>query len=282
MESASDKPIAIDLDAVLRQRMPGVMRFVPRILVRRLEKLICQDDLNYLLSHNHGRRDAKFCEGVMSDLDVKVDVRGPLPDPAHKNVILVCNHPLGALDGIAIIDTLTKIYNSPVHFIVNDLLMAVEPLSGVFVPVNKNGRQSRSATGGVDAAMAGDRPVVIFPAGLCSRRNADGVVCDREWKKTFVVKARKYNRDIIPMHFDGRNSDSFYRFASRRERLGIKFNLEMVLLPREVFRARGSRFTLTFGSPIPCNTLNGVPAEVAQRIKQTVYSLTSPNESTNN
>ncbi len=275
MERAVDKPIAIDLAAVLRERLPGVMRFVPRMIVRRLEKLICQDDLNYLLSHNHGRRDADFCEGVMSDLDVKVDVRGSLPDPAHKKVILVCNHPLGALDGIAIIDTLTKIYNSPVHFIVNDLLMAVEPLSGVFVPVNKNGRQSRSATDGVDAAMAGDRPVVIFPAGLCSRRDTDGVVRDREWKKTFVVKARKYGRDIVPMHFLGQNSDSFYRFAARRERLGIKFNIEMVLLPREVFRARGSRFTLTFGDPISCDKLDGAPADVAQRIKKTVYSLTS-------
>ena len=273
MENTEDKAINIDIDAVLRQRAPGIRRLMPRILVRSLEKLICQDGLNYLLHHNHGRRDADFCAGILSDLNVEVDVAGHIPETSRKRVLLVCNHPLGALDGIAIIHVLTGIYGCKIRFIVNALLMAVEPLRGVFVPINKHGRQSRGATNAIDEAMAGNEPVVIFPAGLCSRQGPAGEICDLEWKKMFVTKAIRYNRDVIPMHFDGRNSRFFYKFAKWRKRLGLKFNLEMILLPREIFRNRNKRFTLTFGKPIPFGSLTESPAKMAAMIKQTVYNL---------
>ena len=273
MENIADTPIRIDLDAVLRQRAPGVRKYMPRFVVRSLERLIHQDGLNYLLEHNHGRRDADFCAGVLSDLDVSVDICGPLPDPTHRKVILVSNHPLGALDGISLIDVLSRHYSGNIYFIVNDLLMAVEPLSGVFVPINKHGRQSRDAKMAVDMAMESDCPVVIFPAGLCSRKGKDGKVCDLEWKKMFVAKARQYGRDIVPLHFNGRNSEFFYNFARWRKRLGIKFNLEMVLLPREIFRSRGKRLGVCFGTPISHKSLSADIKAESERIKKTVYSL---------
>ncbi len=279
MDRVEDKPVKIDVDSVLRQRAQGVRRFMPRVFVKWIEKIICQDDLNYLLAHNHGKRDAEFCEGVLADLNVSLELRGCLPPKEDKRVILVSNHPLGALDGIALIDVLTRHYNCHINFIVNDLLMAVEPLSGVFVPVNKHGRQSRTAKNAVDEAMDRNEPVVIFPAGLCSRRGPGGVIRDLEWKKMFVAKARKYGRDIIPVHFDGRNSSFFYKFAQWRKRLGFKFNIEMVLLPREIFRCRGRHFVISFGKPIPVTSLTGNMAEEAAAIRETVYSLAADSHS---
>ncbi len=272
-----DDIIKIDLDGVLRARMPRYYRFIPGWLVRRLERLIRQDELNGLLSSNAGKRDAEFCSGILSDLEVSYDVRGMenLPLSADGRLTFVCNHPLGALDGIVMIDFVSRHFGSGVKFIVNDLLMAIEPLRGTFVPINKHGAQHRGTVCDVDAAFSSDAPVIVFPAGLCSRKNEAGEVKDLTWNKMFVNKCIDYRRRVVPVFFDGHNSNFFYNFAKLRVAAGLKFNMEMVLLPREVFLNRGNKFTLHIGTPIEWNTLRGGKEALAQAasIKDAVYAL---------
>lgn len=272
---SSDRPIRIDVGGVLASRLGGKARFVPRFLIRWLEKLICQDQLNQLLESNYPLRGAEFCDGVLCDLNVTIDIRNENLLPKNPRCIIVSNHPLGGLDGMSMISWLSRHYNRPVRFVVNDLLMAVEPLTDCFVPVNKHGRQSRSSLGSLEEALAGDGPVVIYPAGLCSRLGDDGVVADLAWNKMFVTKAIESRRDIVPVHFDGHNSPSFYRWARIRQRLGIKFNFEMLLLPREVFRSRGKTFTITCGTPVPWQSLEGgaKAASTAAQLRRQVYAL---------
>lgn len=271
----ANQPIRIDVAAVVRSKLGNRARFVPRFLTKGLARLICQDGLNELLEKNFPRRGADFCEGVLDSLSVKLDVRGEEHLPREKRIIIVSNHPLGGLDGMSMIAWLSKHYCSNVHFVVNDLLMAVEPLTECFVPVNKTGRQNKGHAGALDAALAGDDPVVIYPAGLCSRLGYDGEIADLQWQKMFVNKAIDSRRDIVPVFFDGRNSRSFYRAARWRSRLKIKFNFEMLLLPREVFRSAGKRFTLTVGKAIAWQELKGGAAAraTADAIRRTVYSL---------
>lgn len=250
------QPIRINLEGVLRARL---RRKVPGWIVRWLERVICQDELNAMLEYAFPRRGSAFCRAVLEHLDITVNLVGEerLPAADNRRVTFVSNHPLGGLDGMALIDAVARRYGCEPLFVVNDLLMAVEPLSEVFVPINKHGSQSRSAVEAVDAAMAGDRPVLVFPAGLCSRL-IDGRVQDLEWNKMFVQKSRQYGRTIVPLHFEARNSMKFYRTALWRKRLHIPFNLEMVLLPSEIFRSRGKTFTIVCGSPVEPSTL---PAE---------------------
>ncbi|MDE6300970.1 MAG: 1-acyl-sn-glycerol-3-phosphate acyltransferase [Muribaculaceae bacterium] len=267
--------ITIDLRSVVASKLGRKSALVPGWLVGRLEKVICQDRLNEMLRVAYPRRGADFCEAVIRHLDVRVDIRHAerLPDSADRNVIFVSNHPLGGLDGMILIHLLTRHYGVEPRFVVNDLLMAVEPLSDVFLPVNKHGSQSRNSTRAIDEAMADpDRPVVVFPAGLCSRLR-DGSVADLEWHKMFVQKARQFGRDIIPLHFDGCNSRKFYRTARLRERLGIKFNIEMVLLPSEVFKAQGKTFAITVGEKIPADTLDRDARAETRRIRAIVDNL---------
>lgn len=277
----SDAPMRIDLNAVIRDKTGRKARFVPKWLVRRLERTICVDRLNKLLADNHPRTGADFCRGVLNDLNVTVHVHNSdlLPPPEQRRVIIACNHPLGGLDGMALIDYFTSYYGGTVHFVVNDLLMALKPLNNVFVPINKHGSQSRDALKSLDEALAGDDPVIIFPAGLVSRLGKNGVVADLEWKKTFVNKAVKYSRDIIPAFFSGQNSKFFYKFAQRRKRLGIKFNIEMIYLPREVFRSEGKTFDVYIGPAIPHATLAGGnrAGETAAHIRDIVYKLSEWN-----
>lgn len=272
---SADRPIRIDVGGVLASRLGGKARFVPRFLIRWLEKLICQDQLNQLLESNYPLRGAEFCDGILCDLDVTIDIRNENLLPKNPRCIIVSNHPLGGLDGMSMISWLSRHYNRPVRFVVNDLLMAVEPLTDCFVPVNKHGRQSRSSLGSLEEALVGDGPVVIYPAGLCSRLGDDGVVADLAWNKMFVTKAIESRRDIVPVHFDGHNSPSFYRWARIRQRLGIKFNFEMLLLPREVFRSRGKTFTITCGTPVPWQSLEGgaKAASTAAQLRRQVYAL---------
>ena len=270
-----DKPIQINIQEVLSARLGSRARFVPRFLVRWIERLICQDELNGLLERNFPLRGADFCDGVLCDLDVKLEIRNEELLPENPRCIFVANHPLGGLDGMSMISWLSRHYGRPVHFVVNDLLMAVEPLSDCFVPVNKHGRQSRDTLTSLEDALAGDDPVIIYPAGLCSRLGDDGVVADLAWNKMFVNKAIESKRDIVPLYFDGHNSPSFYKWARRRMRMGIKFNFEMILLPREIFRSRGKTFTISCGRSICWQSLDGgaKAAATAATLRQTVYEL---------
>ncbi len=269
----------IDLDAVLRQRIPGVRRFMPRFLVKWLERIICQDEMNEMLRVCRGKRDADFCRGVLDHLDISVGVTGAdrLPPRGHRRVTIVSNHPLGGLDGMALIDWATSYWGPGVKFVVNDLLMAIQPLSGTFIPINKHGSQSRKSSSLLDEAMQADNPVIIFPAGLVSRRGSDHIIKDLRWHKMFVNKSVQYHRDIIPVHFNGHNSAFFYKFARLRTRLGLRFNIEMIRLPGEVFRCQGSRFMISIGSMIPWQSLdNGTGAnDQARKIKDIVYGLAS-------
>lgn len=272
-------PLEINVGEVLRQRLPRYWRFIPHGLVRWLERTVCQDELNRLLRDNFPRRDADFCRGVLDDLGVTVNFHNldNLPPKEQTRVLFVSNHPLGGLDGMALIDFVRTYYVVAPRFIVNDLLNAVEPLSDTFIPVNKHGSQSREAIRRLDDAFASDAPLLMFPAGLVSRRGKKGVVADLEWQKMFVAKARQYGRDIIPLHFYGENSSFFYKFAKFRRRIGLKFNIEMIYLPREVFRSKGKTFDVVVGKPIPHASLDDMPpARKAQQIRQMVYALEKP------
>lgn len=259
-------PIKIDVEAVVRARVPGLARFIPKGVFNWLRRTICEDELNALLRENAGLEGADFCRGVIKSLNISVETQYEerLPDPAHRRVVFVSNHPLGGLDGMILIDLVQRYYGGQVWFVVNDLLMYVEPLKPVFLPVNKHGRQDRASIRRLDEAFAGDDPIIIFPAGLVSRlRNVPlggkrrKMIADLPWRKMFVKKCREFKRDIIPVYFDGQNSMKFYKMANLRKNLGLKFNLEQVYLPSEVIKARGRGFRVLFGNPLsPENFVN--------------------------
>lgn len=267
--------IEINVADVIKSRLPRYNRFIPRFLVRFIERIICQDRLNEMLRVNRGKRDADFCRGVIEHLGISYSVENETSLPASGRAVFVCNHPLGGLDGMILIDMLTRRYGKGMKFIVNDLLMAIEPLRGVFLPVNKHGKQSRESLKAIDEAFASDAPVMIFPAGLVSRKGKNGVVADLKWQKMFINKAIASRRDIIPMYFSGNNSSFFYNFAKLRTLSRIPVNIEMVRLPAEVFRCAGRHFSIAVGDPIAWQNLKGGARadNEASAIRQICYSL---------
>lgn len=276
--------IRIDLDEVLRQRLPRLSRFIPRFAVEWMKRTICQDELNRILDENAGLEGADFARGALKSLGITVEPQFEerLPSPENRRVLYVSNHPLGGLDGMALIDYVQRRHGGNVYFVVNDLLSAVKPLEKVFLPVNKFGKQSREAVKAVDEAFAGNDPVIMFPAGLVSRLRRvpymgkkRKLVSDLPWNKMFVNKAHHYKRDIIPIFFSGKNSEKFYRMANLRRRLGIKFNFEMIYLPWEMVRMADSSLTISFGVPLSWEMLTPGrdAAGCAASVRASVYHI---------
>lgn len=268
-----NQPMKIDVDKVLRERLSKRYKYIPRFAVRWLERTICQDKLNSILQKMAGKNSVDAATVALDEMDITVEATGL--DQLHEGrFMFVSNHPLGGLDGLALISLLGNRYDRKIKFLVNDLLMAVEPLRGVFLPVNKYGSQSRANAAQIEEALASDNQFITFPAGLCSRMQPDGTIADLTWQKAAVVHATTYQRDIVPVFFDSRNSSFFYRFAKWRKRLGIKFNIELIFLPREMIKKCGSTLRVVIGKPLPWSSLDAShPKQEAAHLRDIVYSM---------
>ena len=269
----NSKPMKIDVDQVLRARLPRHYRYIPRFAVRWLERTICQDRLNTILTKMAGKDGVAAADAALEEMDITIEENGldSLPDGRY---MFVSNHPLGGLDGLALISLLGNRYDRKIKFLVNDLLMAVEPLRDVFLPVNKYGSQSRATATQIEEALRSDNQFITFPAGLCSRMQPDGSIADLPWQKAAVVHAVNYQRDIVPVYFDAQNSKFFYRFVKWRKKLGIKFNIELIFLPKEMIKQSGTTLRAIIGEPIPWTSLDSrAPKKQAARLKDIVYSM---------
>lgn len=268
-------PLLIDIDKVLHNKMGKKSRFVPRFLVSYLKKIIHQDEMNDFLSN--GGRDkegVEFVGAFLAYLGNHFEVSGEENLPAQGACTFVSNHPLGGPDGLGLGLILGRHYGGHVKYLVNDLLMNIAPLAPLFVPINKTGSQSKDSILRVEKAFSSPDHLIMFPAGICSRRHG-GIIRDLEWKKAFVVKSVQYKRNVVPIHFEGANSDFFYRLANLNKALHIKFNFAMLYLSDEMFKNRGKTFKVTIGKPIPWETFNSSqsPARWAAYVQDIVYKL---------
>ena len=186
----------------------------------------------------------------------------------------VSNHPLGGIDGIAIGSVIGEHYDDNFRYLVNDLLMNLPGLAPLCIPINKTGKNGRDFPAMVEAGFQGDNHILMFPAGLCSRKR-HGIIRDLEWKKTFITKSVETHRDVVPIYFEGQNSNFFYRLSNISDKYVKKINIAMLFLADEMFKNTGKTFTITFGKPIPWETFTKEksPMEWAEFVKDEVYKL---------
>ncbi len=266
--------LQIDIDAILAAKAGKKARYVPRFLVSYLKKIVHQDEMNEFLRAHGDKRDLAFIGEFMKYFNNSFDVQGLENLPSEGRYTFVSNHPLGAQDGLGLAYILGSKYEGKIKLLVNDLLMNIPNIASFWVPINKTGKQARNFPQQVNAAFESDNNIVMFPAGICSRRT-NGVIRDLEWKKTFITKSVQTQRDIIPIHFEGQNSDFFYRLANINKMLGLKFNIAMLYLSDEMFKNKNKTFKVTIGKPIPWQTFDKSrkPVEWAQYVKELVYQL---------
>jgi len=263
----------LDVEQVIASKNKNLAKLLPAFIIRYLKHIIHQDELNGLMSRNHHKKGIVFADSILKEMDITFKLVGEENIPSQGRYIFASNHPLGGPDGIILISILGKFYKE-IKFLVNDLLMNITNLEPVFVPINKHGGQAKQAAQKIEQAYMSDAQILVFPAGLVSRKQK-GKIKDLDWKKSFISKAVKHKRDIIPIHIGGRNSNFFYNLANLRKFFGIKSNLEMLYLPNELYKQKGKQFTITIGKPIPYQTFNRSLSyeKWAEKVKDKVYSM---------
>ena len=243
------QPIRIDVAKVLAEKSPTVARFMPRFILNWLRRTIHEDEFNTGLEISKDMKDLDFASWVLQYLQVNVNSKNRENIPTEGGVIVASNHPLGGVDGVALMQEAGKA-RADIRFVVNDILTNLPNFEKIVVGVNKHGANPRAGLEAIENAYASGSTILIFPAGLCSRQQDDGTIMDLVWHKSFVARAQKYNLPIVPTFIEGRNSNWFYGLARWRKKLGIKVNLEMFYLPDEMFKQRGQKINITFGRPI--------------------------------
>ena len=267
----------IDLDQILRDKLGDKAGRVPSFARNWLKKIIHQDEVNKFLWESRDKKGVEWLEECVRYLDMNLQVEGKenLPDKDDgKLYTFVSNHPLGGEDGVALGAVIGRHYDGKFRYLVNDLLMNLPGLAPLCIPINKTGNQSRNFPAMVNAGFKSDHHMLMFPAGLCSRQ-INGEIHDLPWKKTFISKSVETHRDVVPIHFSGRNSERFYRIANLCKTLRLKVNIAMLFLVDEMYKNTHQTFRVAIGKPIPWQTFDKskTPAEWAQFVQDTVYCL---------
>lgn len=268
--------LQFDIRAILRSKAPKA--HVPGFIIRYLERIVHVKQMNAFLRKYPNLKGYEFIDRVIhEELGCSASIEGTENIPtSDKPVIFVSNHPLGGLDGMIIAQMIHAHRPRPLKVIVNELLMYMEPINSLWAPVNKVGKLTREQALEQQRMWESETDVLSFPAGACSRLQrikGKWQIQDLEWQKNFIQRAREYQRDIVPIYFEGRNSKFFYTLAYIRKRLGIQLNIEMLYLVDEMYGAHGKHFKVHVLPPIPYTTFDPTksPKEWAQYVKERIY-----------
>ncbi len=244
----------VDVEKVLKEKAYKLYRWLPRFAISWLKKKLHEAEINDAMVRLKDERGLDFNRKSLDILGAKVISVHAENVPAEGKITVVSNHPLGGLDGMALIKAVGEI-RPDVSFFVNDILKNVTNYGDVFVAVNKVGTVSTKSLRTMEDVFRSGGAVLIFPAGLVSRKQK-GLVRDLKWRKSFITQSIDHKRMLLPVFIEGENSRFFYSFARWRKRLGIKANIEMLFLPDEMFSANKKEIRIHFGKPFSYQLLD--------------------------
>lgn len=258
-----------NIEEIIERKRGG--RKTPRIVLALLKKFLCIDYFNDFCKQ--GKTGIEFCTGAVEYMGNRTIVEGLENIPVGGRYTFVSNHPVGGVEGVALAGIIGTRFGS-VRIPMNDFLSVIPGLKPISIPINMTGGQSKELPALINAAFDSENQMLLFPAGLCSRL-IDGEIQDLSWSKTFISQSVRTHRNIIPIHFYGENSKSFYLISKICKMLHIKFNVAMAFLPMETYKNRGKTFKAVFGAPIPYTMFDKSksPLQWAGWVREQVYKL---------
>lgn len=262
----------IDVSKVLREKAPGLKKWLPVFAENWLKRKLHEDEINEIMHAIKDYYGVEYNNRGLELLGAKIESTNSHFIPKEGGIILAANHPLGGLDGMAFVKTIAEV-RPDIHFVVNDVLKNLKNYGDVFIGINKIRSTSPTSLRTIESVLMTDEAIGFFPAGLVSRKQK-GVIEDLEWKKSFVTQAIDHKRLIVPVFIEGQNSRFFYNFARMRKAVGIKPNIEMLFLPDEMFKQKGQTIRVHFSEAFDPALLHNKKShkEWAQEIKRYVYS----------
>jgi putative hemolysin len=272
-ENAIEKKKLIDLDSVIISKNPKLYKYIPRFVLNYLKRVIHQDALNELFYEYKDIKGLDFVNVIVKRFNLNLIHKGFDEISTDKKYIFASNHPLGGMESIGLMYIVGQKFPN-LRFLVNDVLLQIKNYEPLFVPINKFGSQAKDSVKKIEEAYNSENQILIFPAGLVSRR-INGKIQDLKWQKNFIRKSIQHKRDIVPIYIEARNSNFFYNLSSIRRMLGIKANIEMFYLADEAYNKTNATIKYYFGKPIPYTTFDKrfTLDEWASKVREHVYYL---------
>ena len=263
----------IDVAASIKASNSNFLKKFPAFVVRWFEIIVRQDELNHILEKYKDCEGADFHRSIVKEFNLTFEIEGLENLPENGKCFFLANHPFGIIDGLSLTKTVIEKYGT-FKAIGNESFNFVPNLRPYIALVNPYGLSSKLYVSELEKLYQSDSPITHFPAGIVSRRNK-GKIQDSEWQKSFITRAVSCQRDIVPFYFYGKNSNLFYAVNLLRRALGIKTNLELILLPREMFLKRNKTIRFKIGKPIPWQKFDASMTHVqwAQKVREFVYAM---------
>ncbi|MHC1778665.1 MAG: 1-acyl-sn-glycerol-3-phosphate acyltransferase [Bacteroidales bacterium] len=263
----------IDIEKIISQRNAGLLNKLPGFVIKIISNIVYQDEVNQLMNKYSHLVGHEFLRAVIDEFDIKLEIDGLENLPSNKRCFFAANHPFGFIDGLVLTYIVSGKYGE-LKAIANDAFMYVPQLQPFIVAVNVFEGSSKEYLMALDKTYKDNIAITHFPAGIVSRKQK-GKIQDLAWQKSFITKAVSCERDVVPIFFHGYNSKLFYGINTIRKFFGIKANIELMLLPREMFKKRGKTIKVTIGKTIPFTTFDKSCShfEWAQKVRSIVYNL---------
>ncbi len=239
----------ISIENYLVQHYPtleNLPAMAKRALFSTVKTLFHERQINTFMREN-GKKDAfTFIEAVLAHFEVDISLNKNEMDniPAYGRTVIIANHPLGALDAMALLQ-LIKDVRKDVKIVANSFLTQFENLEDLLIPVdNMTGKMTKTTLEDIYKALDEEKAVIIFPSGEVSRARPNGIK-DTAWKSGFYKIAYKTKSPILPIYIKAKNSKVFYALSM------LHRSLATVTLPHEMFKAKGKNIAFTVGQSIP-------------------------------
>lgn len=239
----------LNIEHTLGERYPKLFRDRPllsRPFVATLRLLFHESEVNRFLDDNADLTGFDFLEQVLEHFNFSYSVSNRDRDniPASGRVVIVANHPLGALDALALIQLISEI-RKDVVVVANELLSNIHPLKDLFLPVdNLDGASRKDQIRAIQEALSEEKAVIFFPAGEVSRLRPNGIR-DGRWNSGFLRFAKRSNAPVLPVHIKARNSSLFYGVSA------LYKPLSALLLVQEMFMQKANTIGIRIGAAIP-------------------------------
>ncbi len=255
----------LNIEHAIQQKFPSFETKSPWIkkpTISLLRKLSHEQEVNHFLDTHQDLKGFDFVEQVLEHFNFSYSIahRDRKNIPATGRVVIVANHPLGALDGLALLKLVGEIRRD-VRIVVNDMLMNFKAVEDLLLPVdNLNKATQKSSVSKIINCLNNDEAVIVFPAGEVSRIRPNGVR-DGKWTSGFLSFAKKTNSPILPIYVNARNSPLFYSSSM------VYKPLAGMLLAHEIFNKKSKTITMRVGEAIPYQAIATLPLVKKQKTK---------------